>query len=422
MKTLIKRGRVVDPASGRDEVCDILIEENLIAAVGEFGEISADKVVDAGGRLVIPGVVDIAVNLREPGDDHRVTIASELRAAAGAGVTSLCCSPDADPPVTSAAAVSLIQQTAVNVGFCRVFVIGGLTDGLKGKALSEMAALKEAGCIALSNALYPFHDTGVLKRALEYATGFDMPVMLHPVDFALAGGCVHEGEISDRLGLQGIPVSAETAALGQYLALVEDTGARVHFSRLSCARSVEMLAAAKRSGLQVTADVAVHQLFLTADNVIGFNPDCHVLPPFRSSEDRAALQEGLRDGIVDVVCSDHQPHDISAKLAPFASTAVGVSAIETLLPLMLELSENNVVPLESAIAAITCNPARILGIEYGSLSQGAAADICIVDVDRVWNLDEDTMMSMGKNTPFWGCSFKGKVSSTWTKGKLVYEA
>lgn len=413
---------MIDPSNGLDEICDLLIEGRRFSRVGKLGRVAADKVIDAEGLWALPGLVDIGAYLREPGYEFKATVASEARAASTAGITTLCSMPEVHPAVAASATVNLIQRRAEAAGLCNVLVIGAMTVGLEGRALSEMAALKEAGCVAFSNGLQSFSDPNFLRRALQYAAGLGVLVFLYPLDHALAdGGCAHEGAVSTRLGLPGIPISAETAALGQCLALVEDTNAKVHFCRLSCARSVALVVQAREAGLEVTADVCAHQLFLTEDDISDFNPNCHLLPPARGVNDRDALRKALADGTVTIVCSDHQPHDINAKLAPFPAGAPGISSLETFLPLMLELVDRGIVPLEIAVAAVSANPARLLQIERGSLEVGSVADLCLVDPVQKWVLQEESMLSGGRNTVFLNRRFKGKVRRTLLGGRIVYE-
>ncbi len=422
MSLLIKRARVVDPANDVDEIRDLFIENDRVSRTGELERIRADKVIDAEGLLALPGLIDVGAYLREPGYEFKATIASETRAAAAGGVTTLCSMPETHPTAAATASVNLIQRHAETAGVCNVLVIGAMTAGLEGTTLSEMAALKEAGCVAVSNGLQPFSDVNLLRRALQYAAGVDIPVFLHPMDHALAAdGCVHEGAVSTRLGLPGIPVSAETAALSAYLVLAEDTGAKVHFCRLSCARSVALVTQARETGLDVSADVCAHQLFLTENDVLDFDPNCHLLPPARGSTDRDALRAALVENKLSIVCSDHQPHDVNAKLAPFPASTPGASTIEVLLSLMLELVEQNVVPMATAVAAVTSNPANLLQIDRGSLEVGAVADVCLVDPAQERVLTAESMLSNGKNTPFLGRRLRGKVRWTVLDGRIVHE-
>lgn len=423
MRTLIKGGRVIDPAHGIDTVQDVYVADGCIAALGKKpAGFSADRTIDARNHIVCPGLVDLSAQLREPGAEHKATIASETRAAAAAGITTLCCPPDTDPVTDTPAVVELIRSRAQQAGFARVIPLGALTKALAGAELAEMAALQQAGCAGLTNLRQPIINSLVMRRIMEYAATHNITLFLHPADNALANhGCAHEGAVATRLGLPGIPESAETAALARDLVLIEQTGARAHFCRLSSARAVRMVARAQHDGLSVTADVSAHQLYLTEMDIGLFNSQCHVLPPLRTLRDRDGLRHGLTDGTLGAICSDHQPHEPDAKLAPFTETEPGISALETLLPLSLRLADENVLSLAEAVAHITCRPAQILRIEAGTLEIGKAADICIFDPERYWTLSTDTLVSRGHNTPFLNWEFKGKVTHTLLAGNLVHE-
>ncbi|MEJ2654547.1 MAG: dihydroorotase [Acidihalobacter sp.] len=421
-RILIRRGRILDPANGVDRIADLALAEGRIVGLDPTG-FQADETLDAEGLWVLPGLVDLAARLREPGEEHKGTVASECRAAAAAGVTTVCAQPDTQPPIDSPADVRLLRQKAEAAAGARVAVVGALTNGLDGEHLTEMAALAEAGCVGMSNAQRPVADLLVLRRALEYAAGLRLTVFAQPMEATLTrGSCAHEGAVASRLGLAAIPVAAETAALGHWLALVEQTGARVHFGRLSSAAGVRLLARAISDGLPVSGDAAAHQLFLTEMDVADFNPQCRVLPPLRAERDRDALRDALADGTLSVLCSDHQPHEIDAKLAPFAEAQPGISALETLLPLSLRLVDEGVLPLAEAIARVTHAPADILGLPTGTLSAGAAADLCVFDPQAEWELDADQLLSRGHNTPFHGWPFRGRVRRTFIDGREVHAA
>ncbi len=423
MHTVIRNGRLIDPANRRDETADIYIAAGRIAAIGAApAGFSVQKEIEARGRWVLPGLVDLRAHLREPGQKHKGSIASETRAAAAGGITTLCCAPDTSPVIDTVAVVELIRRRASDAGMAHVLPLAALTPGLAGEQISEMHALQQAGCVAVSNGKTPMANTLVLRRAMEYAAGLDIPVLLYAEDPWLgASGCVHEGVVSTRLGLPGIPACAEVIAVGRDLLLIEQTGVRAHFSQLSSARAVELVAAAQQRGVPVTADVSAHQLYLTEMDVGQFNSLCHVRPPLRSQRDRDGLRAALSEGVISAVCSDHQPHDTDAKLAPFPATEPGISALETLLPLALRLVEENVLPLHEAIGRVTWQPANILGLSAGTLSLGTRADICIVDPERYWTVSAKNLVSRGKNTPFTGWELKGKVTHTLLDGKLVYE-
>lgn len=423
-RTLIKNGHLIDPANNIDQLADILIVDGKISAIEAADTVRSDDVsntIDARNLTVIPGLVDCCARLREPGLEHKATIQSETIAATNAGITTLCCPPDTDPVIDEPAVVELINQKAVNAAHSRVVTLGALTTGLNGNQLSEIYALQQAGCVGLSNCRNPIENTLILKRAFTYAATFNTRIFIEPDEHWLSvGGCAHEGKIATRLGLKGIPVSAETIAIARALELVTETGASVHFGRLSSAQSVEMISRAKNEHLAVTADVSAHQLHLTEHDVSSFNSACHVTPPLRSQRDQEALRKAIADGTIDAICSDHQPHDIDAKQAPFASTEAGISALETFLPLCLRLSQQTSLTTTEIIKKITSSPADILGINAGSLSVGENADICIYDESEDWQLTTNTIYSNGKNTPFLGWNFQGKVKRTILNGELLF--
>ena len=424
MRIRITGGRIIDPANGVDAVLDLYIAQGHVQAVGEAPPgFEPQKTLRVEGKIVCPGIVDLCTRLREPGYEHKATIASETRAAAKAGITTLCCPPDTDPVVDTPAVVELIHRRAEQSGQAHVVCLGALTAGLQGEQLSEMGALKRIGCVGVTNALSPIANAEVLRRAMEYAVTCGLTVFLHPEDYWLhrdAG--VHEGPVSTRLGLPAISETTETVALARDLLLIEQTGARAHFCRLSTAKAVGMVVEAKRRGLPVSADVSAHHLYLSEMDVIGFNSLCHVRPPLRGLRDREGLREGLAQGVITAITSDHQPHDQDAKDAPFGATEPGISGLETLLPLTLNLVEQGVMGLSAAIVALTCQPARILGLQTGHLGVGAPADVCIFDPEAHWRLTEDDLWSAGKNTPFLGWEFKGRTTYTLLGGRLVYEA
>lgn len=421
LRTRIRNGRVIDPANGIDENTDIFIADGKVVAIASnLEQFSADQEIDAQDLWVIPGLVDLCARLREPGLEHKATIHSETRAAAAAGITTLCCPPDTSPIIDTPAVAELIQNRAEQAGYANVLPIAALTQGLKNEQLSEMAALKKAGCPAVAN-VGPLANTQIQRLAMEYAQTHDLTVFINPVDEWLAKrGCAHEGKISTHLGLPGIPVAAETAAVARDLALIELIGVKAHFTRISTARAVRMIARAQYDGLPVTADVCAHQLHLTEMDISNYDSRCHVQPPLRTQSDKEGLREGVKQNSIQAICSDHQPHEADAKLAPFCSTQSGISALETLLPLTLRLHEENGLPVSECIRRLTSGPADILGIEAGRLSSGSPADIAIIDPQQYWRLNEDTILSQGKNTPFHEWEFQARVTHTLLKGKLVY--
>lgn len=406
-------GRVVDPANSINQIADIGIND-----AGEIADLANDTTVfDATGHLVIPGVVDLCARLREPGQTHKATIRSEARAAALSGITSICMPPDTSPVVDSPAVMDLIKLRSTAAQGAKVVMLGALTQNLGGELLGQMAALKLAGCVGVSNANKPIPNALVLRRAMEYASSLGVTVFLNSEDPQLSqNGCMHEGAVSTELGLPGIPTSAEVVGLARDLALVEQTGARAHFGRLSTARAVDMIREAKQRGLPVTADVAAHQLVLTESDVRGFDRQTHVRPPLRSEADRAALVAGVADGTIDAVCSDHQPHEADAKLAPFPATEAGISAIDTLVPIVMQLVNDQHIELSTAVAAITVNPAKILGIAAGTLNVGTCGDVAVIS-ETAWELSADLCASEQHNSPFLGRSFSHRVILGVVDGK-----
>ncbi len=422
MKIVIRGGRVIDPANNIDQVRDLFIDDSRIVDSQLAGsDFTADQTIDATGKVVCPGLVDLQARLREPGEEHKATMQSELSAAVAGGVTSVCVPPDTNPVIDTPAMVHMVRQRGRRIEKARVYPLGALTAGLAGERLTDMAALREAGCTALSNGDHSIDNTLVMRRAMQYASTFDLTVFLTAVDPWLKGnGCVHEGEVSTRLGLPVVPEAAEVVALARELALIETTGARAHITQLSCARSVEKIREAKARGLNVTAAVSAHHLHLSEQDIGEFDTRCHVMPPLRSIADRDALREGLASGVIDAICSDHQPHGLDAKLAPFSESASGIAGLETLLSLTLKLVDEKVISLPNALGRITSQPARILGIDVGQLTPNAPADICIFDPDKQWQVDAMRLQSQGRNTPFDQQFLKGIPITTLVAGKISY--
>lgn len=420
----IQGGRLIDPRNRVDRVTDLYVANGRVAAIGAAPDgFRVDRTLDAAGLIVTPGLIDLCARTREPGLEHKATIDSECRAAAAGGITTLICPPDTDPVVDTPAVVELIRHRAQLSGGARILTIGALTQRLDGENLSEMAALKAAGCIGVSNAGRPLASTLVGRRTLEYATTFGLTVFIAPLDHELAaGGCLHEGEVSTRLGLPGIPEAAETVAVARELALIEQTGARAHFCRLTTRRAVRMVARARFDGTRVSADVAIPHLYFTDLDAGDFDADFHLLPPLRTQLDRDGLRAGLAEGTLCAVCSDHQPHEADAKLAPFPATEAGMSGLDTLLPMTLKLADDGVLTLADALARVTSGPADVLQLPYGQLGEGAVADICILDPERIWRVTPETLFSQGKNTPLRGWEMKGRARYTLRDGNLIFDA
>jgi dihydroorotase len=423
MRIHVRGGRLVDPRNGIDREQDLYIAAGKVASTGEAPDgWSANRTIDATGLVVCPGLVDLATRLREPGFEYMATLETEMEAALAGGVTSLACPPDTDPPLDEPGLVEMLKFRAKLLNRARVYPIGALTQGLKGERLTEMAELRDAGCVAFSQAEAPIADHQVLYSALQYASTFDFPVWLRPQDYALArGGVAHDGEVATRLGLPGVPVAAETVALSVILLLARETGARVHLCRLSSAAGVDMIRRAKFDGVRLTCDVSVHHAHLSEMDIGYFDANCHVMPPFRSARDRDALRRGLADGTIDALCSDHTPVDDDVKQLPFSEAEAGVTAIELLLPLALKWAQETGFTLQAAISKVTFDTARVLGIDAGHLSPGAAADVCIFDPHRHWKVERAALKSQGKNTPYLGYEVEGRVCYTMVDGQVVYE-
>ncbi|TMI11510.1 MAG: dihydroorotase [Betaproteobacteria bacterium] len=418
MRLHIKGGRVVDPASARDAVGDVYAADGKIAE--EFSR--ADRVIDAKGLVVAPGFIDLSARLREPGYEYKATLESEMDAAVAGGVTSLACPPDTDPPLDEPGLVDMLRRRAKALSRARVYPLGALTVKLRGEALTEMAELGEAGCVAFSQGNVPLRDTQLLWRALQYAATFGYPVWLRAEDAWLAkDGVSHDGEVATRLGLAGIPSFAETIALGTILELVRATRARVHVCRLSTAGAVEMMRHAKQEGLPVSCDVAIHHLHLCDMDLGYFDSHCRLEPPLRSQRDRDALARGLAEGAVDCLCSDHTPVDEDGKHLPFAEAEPGATGLELLLPLTLKWGAAHKLPLAVTLARMTSDPARILGVATGRIVTGAPADLAIFDPGAAVRVTAESLKSQGKNTPFLGYEFAGRVRYTVVAGNVVYE-
>ena len=425
MSIHIKNGLFIDPSNLTETKADIYVEGNLTVGIGSPpAGFKAEQTIDASNQWVMPGLVDCQARLREPGQTHKGTIESETHAAVANGITSLCIPPDTQPAIDNSAVVELIHHSNSKAGNrCHIYTIGALSLRLEGEHLTNMAGLKASGCIALSNANEPFINNLIQRRAMEYAAGQKMLVIIQPRDSDLyANGCAHESAISTRLGLPPIPEAAETAALAKDIELVAQTGARTHFGQLSCARSVDMIRQAKANGLPITADCTMHQLFLTDHDIGEFDTSKLTIPPLRSQNDRQALREGIVDGTIDCLCSDHQPHEVDAKLCPFPSAEPGISGFDTLLPLALRLVEENLMTLPEIMARLTAYPAKLLGIPAGRVAVGELADICIVDPDLHYLCRGQDFISKGKNTAFEGWDFNGRVTQTIVAGQIVYKA
>ncbi len=423
MKIHIKNGRLVDPKNKIDVRRDVFIAAGKVVAVGAMpAGFHANRVIDAAGLVVCPGLVDLSARLREPGYEYKATLESEMLAAVAGGVTSMVCPPDTDPPLDEPGLVEMLKHRAKNLNQARVYPLGALTQKLAGERLTEMAELTDAGCIGFSHADVPIADTNVLLHAMEYAATFGFAVWLRPQDAFLAkDGVAHDGEVATRLGLPAIPSCAESIALATILTLARETGARVHLCRLSSREGVALVRKAKAEGLPVSCDITIHHVHLSEVDIGFFDSNCHLVPPLRSQRDRDALREALADGTVDALCSDHTPVDDDAKLLPFAEAEAGATGLELLLPLTLKWARETDTPLSAAIARITTEPSRVLALNNGHLGVGQPADLCIFDPEQHWKVGPATLKSQGRNTPFAGLELQGKVRYTLVEGHVVYE-
>lgn len=427
MKLHIKNGRLIDPANNIDAQQDLFIAAGKIVGVGAApADFSANKTIDASGLVVTPGLVDLSARLREPGYEYKATLESEMQAAVQGGVTSLVCPPDTDPVLDEPGLVEMLKHRAKSLNQAHVYPLGALTVGLKGKELTEMAELTDAGCIGFAQAEEPILDTTVLLRALQYARTFDYTVWLRPQDPYLGlGGIAHSGAVASRLGLSGVPAMAETIRLHTIFELVRATGARVHLCRISSAPGLELIKNAKKEGLPISCDVGAHHIHMTDVDIGFFDSNARMTPPFRSQRDRDAIRQALLDGTIDAICSDHTPVDDDEKLLPFGEATPGATGLELLLSLALKWAEECVSPVQQglsrAVAKITTDAARVAGLPAGQLKVGSIADICIFDPAVRWRVEAKELASQGKHTPFLGYELSGRVKTTIVAGHIAFE-
>jgi len=424
VKIHIKNGHLIDPKNKIDAKLDVYIAAGKIVGIGQTpAGFIANQTIDATGLIVAPGFVDLSARLREPGSEHKATLTSELQAAAAGGVTSLACPPDTNPVLDEPGLVEMLKHRAKQLNLVHVYPLGALTRKLEGKLLTEMCELTQAGCVGFSQADATITDTQVLWRAFEYAATFGYTIFLRAEDYYLAKeGVAHDGEIASRLGLKGIPAAAECLAIASILRIAHETKTKVHLCRLSTAESVDLVRQAKKQGVQVTADVSAQHCHLTEHDIGFFNSHAHLKPPLRSSRDKVSLCQGLKDGSIDAICSDHTPVNDDAKLLPFAEAEAGATGLELLLPLALKWAADNKASLFDAVAKITSQPASILGIAGGHLSLNADADIAIFNPQQAWEVSAKHLISQGKNTPFLGLELLGKVKYTMLHGQITYQS
>ena len=416
----IQHGRVVDPANGIDQVIDLWVSGERILALGECDAV-ADQVIDARGKVVCPGLIDMHVHLREPGQEWKEDIASGSQAAVAGGVTTICCMPNTGPHIDHAAVARQIIERGRAVGLCRVLPIGAVTKNLEGKALTEMRELSRAGCVAFSDDGMPIWHAGVMRKALEYASSFGYLVIQHAEEKELtAGGAINEGWVSTQLGVAGMPVEGEDSMIARDIMLARRADARYHVAHISSQGGVGLVRQAQAEGLKVTTEAAPHHFALTEEELLGFNVDAKMSPPLRTEADRLAVVEGLRDGTIAVIATDHAPHHEDDKRCGLSCAAFGIVGLETMLPVSLGLVRDGVLTMSELIAKMSYNPARLLALDSGTLTVGALADITIFDAEEAWVLDRESLFSKGKNTPWHGRTMVGRVHYTLLAGKVVF--
>ncbi len=417
---LIKNGRVIDPATNHDAVANLWIENGTITAIGGPDR-QATEIIDARGKLVCPGLIDMHVHLREPGREEDETIASGCAAAIAGGVTSVACMPNTEPPLDSQSAAEFVIQQARRAGLANVFPVGCLTKGKMGQDLSEMGGLVQGGAVAFTDDGTPVTDSEVMRRAMEYARGLGKAVLSHSEDMALTRGAVmHEGAESLRLGLKGYPAAAEEIMIYREIALAEITGARLHILHVSSARGVELIRWARDKGLPVTGEASPHHLLLNDECLRGFDSNYKMSPPLREKKDSAALIQGLKDGVITVLATDHAPHSVEKKMREIDQAPNGIIGLETFLPTCVKaLIEPGHLTWPQMIAMMTLHPAQILGIDRGTLKPGAPADVTILDPDREWTIDVNKFRSKSRNCPFGGWKVRGLAEQVIVGGRIV---
>ena len=422
MKWLIKGGRVVDPASGTDEKLDIVIADGVIKKVGKkISPLKGSEVFDATGLTVFPGFIDMHSHLREPGFEYKETVATGAAAAVRGGITSIMCMANTDPVNDNASVTGYILEKAKDAGMARVYPVGCVTEGMAGEKLSEMGELADAGCVAVSDDGRPISNGEIMRRAMAYAPVFDLLVIDHAEDLTITGdGVMHEGAISTRLGLEGIPAAAAVTGVARNIALIKEFGGRIHLAHISTRNAIDLIRTAKAEGLSITAETCPHYFSLTHEAVLGYNTNAKMNPPLRTEDDLQAVIEALADGTIDVIATDHAPHHRDEKEVEFDLAAFGISGLETALALTLKLVNDGRISLLDAVGKWTTAPARIAGLSGGSIAPEEVADLAFVDLDGEWTVDPEKFVSRGKNTPFTGMTLKGVVTATIVGGQFVF--
>jgi len=425
-RLLIRNGRVIDPSQGLDQGMDVLLENGVVAALGERLDVPAKtKVLDAAGLVVAPGFIDLHTHLREPGFEHKETIESGCRAAVAGGFTALCCMPDTDPVNDDPSVTSFILKRAEQIGLAKVYPVGALSVGLEGEEMAEIGEMVRAGAVAISDDRRPVTNAQLFRRALEYARSFDVPVAAHEEDLDLSdGGSMHEGAVSTRIGLPGIPTSAEEVMVARDVLLAELTGGRLHLCHLSTSTALDLVRTAKQRGLAVSCEVAAHQFVLTDEDVAGANydPNWKTNPPLRSAAEVEAILQAIYDGTVDAIVSDHEPHHADEKEMDFSDAPFGIVGLETAVPLALDrLVHGRVIGLMQLVRLMSTRPAEIFNLPGGSLREGAPADITVLDLRALRSVDSASFQSRANNTPFSGMRLKGWPAATIVGGEIVWQ-
>ena len=425
MRIVVGGGTVIDPANGREESLDLLIEDGLIRELGQPGSLTirdAER-LNVSGWIIVPGLIDMHVHLREPGYEYKETVLTGTQAAVAGGFTAVACMANTNPVNDNGTVTRFIIEQARLAGLARVFPIGALSKGLRGEELAEIGEMVDAGAVAISDDGRPIMDANLMRRALEYCSMFDVPISVHEEDVNLsADGSMNEGPTALRLGLRGVPSVAEEVMVARDIALARLTGGRVHIAHVSTLRAVELIHQAKAEGIAVTAEVAPHHFTLTEESVAGYNTNAKMSPPLRLAEDVEAMKDGLRDGTIDAIATDHAPHHRDEKEIEFDQAAHGITGLETALALTLNLVREGVLSMSETVRKLTVNPARILGLPYGTLSVGAPADLTVFDPDALWRVDPLVSWSRGQNTPFAGWELKGQTRLTMVGGRIVYDS
>ena len=423
-RALIKGGHLIDPVNQMDEQADLLIEGGRIAKIGTtLPDGSGVDVIDAAGKFVLPGLIDVHVHLRQPGYEYKETLASGLRAALAGGFVGVCPIPNTNPISDSRSDMEFLIRESRRLGLVHLWPVGAVTLGQEGDQLTEFGELRKGGAVAISDDGNPIERAVIMRRALEYSKKYNLPILVHAEDRGLSGdGAMNEGPVATRLGLAGSPCAAESVMIARDIEIAALTGGRVHFMHVSCARSVDLIRRARQAGVPISAETAPHYLHLTDEAVAGYNTNAKMYPPLRTAADVAAARTGLSDGTIEIVASDHAPHARHEKAVEFDQAPNGITGLETALALMLQLVREGVISWSQLVMAMAVAPARLIGVDHGHLAVGAGADITLVDPDLEWTYDETTCQSLSHNSPFWGNQLRGRATDCLVDGHVALRA